>query len=169
MTELTLLDILDRLKNRFYGKYRGSVTEVDAGTMRIKAKVPAVLGTTPTGWCRACVPYAGPGVGWGFLPDVESGVWIEFEGGDVSLPIWVGCYWRDAEAKPKGVEATVKVLATSAHTVTLDVDGTKLIIADTNGNEITFAGSGITLKRGGGTVVVADGKVTINGGSLEVT
>ena len=44
-----------------------------------------------------CVPYAGPNVGIAFLPEVGSGVWIEFEGGDVSYPIWVGCYWRDGE------------------------------------------------------------------------
>lgn len=168
MTEPTLIDILDRLKNRFYGKYRGSVTEVDAATMRIKAKVPAVLGTTPTGWCTACVPYAGPGVGWAFLPEVGSGVWIEFEGGDVSLPIWVGCYWRDAETKPTGVAAMVKVLATTAHTVTLDVDGTKLMIADTNKNDVTFASKGITFSRGKGTIDVTDGKVSVNGPSLEV-
>lgn len=168
MTEPSLIDILDRLKNRFYGKYRGSVTEVDAATMRIKATVPSVLGTTPTGWCTACVPYAGPGVGWAFLPEVGSGVWIEFEGGDVSLPIWVGCYWRDTDDKPTGVDAMVKVLATAAHTVTLDVDGTTLTIADTSANEIEFASSGIKLKRGSGTVEVADVKVSVNGGSLEV-
>jgi uncharacterized protein involved in type VI secretion and phage assembly len=168
VTEPTLLDILDRLRTRFYGKYRGSVTEVDAATMRIKAKVPAVLGATATGWCTPCVPYAGPGVGWAFLPEVGSGVWIEFEGGDVSLPIWVGCYWRDTEARPPGADAMVKVLATATHTVTLDVDGGKLTIADAYGNEVALAGKGVTVSRGAGTVDVADGKVTVNGGSLEV-
>ena len=44
-----------------------------------------------------CVPYAGPNVGFAFLPEVGSGVWIEFEGGDVSYPIWVGGYWREGE------------------------------------------------------------------------
>ena len=27
-----------------------------------------------------------------------AGVWIEFEGGDVSRPIWTGCYWHLEEA-----------------------------------------------------------------------
>ena len=44
-----------------------------------------------------CVPYAGPNVGFAFLPEMGSGVWIEFEGGDVSYPIWVGGYWREGE------------------------------------------------------------------------
>src|SRR5262249_42073563 len=97
MNETELLDIIDRLRSRFFGKYRGIVTAVDGPTLRIKAKVPAVLGTQETGWCLPCVPYAGPDVGIAFLPEEGSAVWIEFEGGDVSYPIWVGGYWRDGE------------------------------------------------------------------------
>ena len=85
MNDALLQDLLDHVKHRFYGKYRGIVTDVDASTMRIKASVPAVLPTTPTGWAMPCVPYAGPQVGFLMLPEVGSGVWIEFEGGDVSL------------------------------------------------------------------------------------
>ena len=73
--------------------------------MRIKAKVPAVLGETDTGWCMPCVPYAGPGVGIAFLPEKGSGVWIEFEGGDVSYPIWVGGYWREGEVPSDAARA----------------------------------------------------------------
>ena len=36
MNDQAIMDILDRLRNRFYGKYRGTVTQVDAPTMRIK-------------------------------------------------------------------------------------------------------------------------------------
>ena len=92
-----LFELADRLHNRFYGKYRGIVTDVDQATLRIKATVPAVLGTTPTGWCLPCVPYAGPAVGFFFIPDAGAAVWIEFEGGDVSYPIWSGCFWRAGE------------------------------------------------------------------------
>ena len=34
--DATLIDVLDRLRNRFFGKYRGVVTDVDAKTLRIK-------------------------------------------------------------------------------------------------------------------------------------
>ena len=70
MNEQAILDVIERIRSRFYGKYRGSVTEVDADTLRIKAKVPAVLGEQTTGWCIACVPYAGDGVGFYSLPRV---------------------------------------------------------------------------------------------------
>ena len=58
-----VLDLLDRSVSRFYGKYAGTVTEVEADTMRLKAKVPAVLGEQATGWAMPCVPYAGDGYG----------------------------------------------------------------------------------------------------------
>src|ERR1700733_6526660 len=92
-----LEDLLEHLRSRFYGKYRGVVQEVDASTCRIKATVPAVYGDVESGWCLPCVPYAGPGVGIAFLPEVGSAVWIEFEGGDVSFPIWTGGFWREGE------------------------------------------------------------------------
>ena len=85
------------MRNRFFGKYRGVVVDVDASTMRVKASVPAVLGGVSSGWCAPCVPYAGPQVGFFMLPDIGSGVWIEFEGGDVSFPIWTGCYWSSGD------------------------------------------------------------------------
>ena len=63
-------------------------------------------------------PTPGPNVGIAFLPETGSGVWIEFEGGDVSYPIWVGGYWRDGEypedaaeqVKASGWEAAQKIV-----------------------------------------------------------
>ena len=56
-----------------YGKYRGTVTQVDAATMRIKAKV-TVLDNIESGWALLCVPYAGNSVGFAFLPEKDSAV-----------------------------------------------------------------------------------------------
>src|SRR5437763_325247 len=97
MTDHTLMDVVDRMRNRFYGKYRGTVSTVDDSNVpRIKARVPSVLGPDQeTGWCMPCVPYAGDQAAFAFMPEEGAGVWIEFEGGDVSYPIWVGCYWHD--------------------------------------------------------------------------
>jgi uncharacterized protein involved in type VI secretion and phage assembly len=170
MMEHAIVELVDRLRNRFYGKYRGTVVDVEAtGRGRIKAMVPSVLGTTVSGWCSPCVPYAGPNVGFAFLPEVGAGVWIEFEGGDVSYPIWVGCYWRDGEM-PADAAPDKKVLRTvSGHEITLDDGGQKITIADASGNTITLDSSGITLTSGGGTVVVSSSSVNINSGALEVS
>jgi phage baseplate assembly protein gpV len=164
-----LEDLLERLRTRFYGKYRGIVSDVDAATMRIKAKVPSVLGETDTGWCMPCVPYAGPSVGFAFLPEQGSGVWIEFEGGDVSYPIWVGGYWRDGEY-PSDAAADVKVIVTVAPLeLKLDDSAGSITITDPNGNTVTLDSSGITLANGDSvSVVVSSSSVSVNNGALEV-
>jgi uncharacterized protein involved in type VI secretion and phage assembly len=168
LNEQAILDIVERLRYRFYGKYRGTVTDVDASTLRIKATVPAVLGEQATGWCRACVPYAGPDVGIAFLPEVGGGVWIEFEGGDVSYPIWAGCYWRDGE-QPSDAAPAVKVIVTkSPLKILFDDDQGSITISDSNQNTVTLDSSGITLTRGGSSVAISDSEVNVNDGALEV-
>ena len=190
-----LEDLLERLRTRFHGKYRGTVSAVQPSTMRIKARVPSVLGDIETGWCMPCVPYAGPKVGFAFLPEIGSGVWIEFEGGDLSYPIWVGGYWRQNEF-PAGPAEDVKLIITkeasqpgqqaegreyglrlndtqgsitisdlNGNTVTLDSSGIKLA----NGqSSVTLDSSGVKLANGKSSVVISSTSVSVNNGALEV-
>ena len=170
MNDQTMADLLERVRHRFYGKYRGTVTDNDDPNRRgrIRANVPAVLGEQVSGWCAPCVPYAGAGVGIAFLPEIGSGVWVEFEGGDVSYPIWSGCYWRDDEL-PEDVAPAVKVIRTVAgHQILLDDDGSKITVTDPNGNTVTLESSGITLERGANRVKIGDASVSVNDGALEV-
>jgi uncharacterized protein involved in type VI secretion and phage assembly len=168
MNDQMIVEILERVRNRFYGKYRGTVTDIDADTLRIKAKVPSVLGQQPTGWCMPCVPYAGKDVGIAFLPEEGSGVWIEFEGGDVSYPIWTGCYWRTDEIPSDATPKVKAIITKSKHKILLDDDAGAIAISDDNDNKITLDFSGITLERGGKKVSISDSEVNINDGSLEV-
>jgi uncharacterized protein involved in type VI secretion and phage assembly len=168
VNEQLLLEIVDRLRNRFYGKYRGTVTDV-ADDGRIKAKVPAVLGDTKTGWCMPCLPYAGDQAGICFIPEKNAGVWIEFEGGDLSYPIWVGCYWHTGE-KPARVATQVKVIRSKGgHEIVLDDKDHKITIHDCNENHITLDSNGIEITRGNGMVRVAESMVDINDHAMEVT
>ena len=161
-------DPLEQERQFFYGKYRGVVTDVDAVTCRIKAMVPAVLGDAQTGWCMPCVPYAGLQRGIAFLPEQDSGVWIEFEGGDVSYPIWAGCYWRDGEP-PEGVAADVKVIVTAnGLRLVLNDAGPSITISDPSGNTVTLNEAGITLSKAAQQVVIGDASVSINDGALVV-
>jgi uncharacterized protein involved in type VI secretion and phage assembly len=169
MTDQTMMDVLERLRNRFYGKYRGCVTDVDASTLRIKANVPSVLPGGATGWCRPCVPYAGNGVGFAFIPEVGSGVWIEFEGGDVSYPIWTGCYWRDGEQPPDATPAVKTIVTKSKLKILLDDDADTITITDSSNNTITLSSDGITLQRGSSSIELSDAEVNVNDGALEVT
>jgi uncharacterized protein involved in type VI secretion and phage assembly len=167
--EQAILEVLERIRSRFYGKYRGVVTDVEqSGRGRIKAKVPAVLRDTPTGWCDPCVPYAGPSVGIAFLPEVGSGVWIEFEGGDVSFPIWVGGYWREGEYPSDAAEHVKVIVTTSPLELKLDDDQSQITVTDSNGNTVTMGSSGISLANGSSTVAVSSSSVSVNDGALEV-
>lgn len=168
MNESSLHDVLDRLSNRFYGKYRGVVTEVDEATFRIKAKLAGVLADQVTGWARPCVPFAGKKIGMGFLPDVGAGVWIEFEGGDVSYPIFTGYYWNDGE-NPAEATAKVRAIVTQGGLKILLSDSPQSItITDQSGNKIVLDSNGVTVSKGGQQVVVSDASVSVNGGALEV-
>ena len=164
-----MIEILERLRGRFFGKYRGTVTQVDESTLRLKAKVPAVFPDgSETGWCRPCVPYAGDGVGIAFLPEEKAGVWIEFEGGDVSFPIWSGCYWRDDEI-PSDATPTVKAIITAGgNKLILDDDATSITVSDSNDNTVTLDSSGITNDSSAASVVVGN-TVSINDGAMEVS
>jgi hypothetical protein len=97
--EQSVAGVLERQTDRFYGKYRGLVlVNVDPQNMgRIKAIVPEVLGVIPTNFCLPCTPYAGINAGLFTVPLPGTGVWIEFEAGDVNRPVWTGCWWGTAQ------------------------------------------------------------------------
>lgn len=79
---------------RFYGLYRGVVTAnndpMDKG--RVRLQVPQVLGTTQTDWAW---PQKTQGVTV-VAPALNQGVWVMFEGGDPSFPIWTGVFSNSA-------------------------------------------------------------------------
>ncbi len=93
----------------FFGKYRGLVTDNQdpTGCGQLKVIVPAVMGEEEI-WARPCVPYAGNNMGLYAIPEPKTGVWVEFEAGDPSYPIWVGCFWADGQApkNERGTEAS---------------------------------------------------------------
>lgn len=80
---------------RHYGKYRGTVTnnQDPRHQGRVRATVPEILGEVETGWALPSSPYASEKTGAFTVPPVGAGVWMEFEAGDVSRPIWTGCWW----------------------------------------------------------------------------
>ena len=87
---------------RHYGKYRARVlNNVDPMAKgRIQVDVPEVSGPLPSSWAKPCVPLAGLQTGLYAPPPVNSGVWVEFEQGEIDRPIWVGCFWGHAGEVP---------------------------------------------------------------------
>jgi uncharacterized protein involved in type VI secretion and phage assembly len=186
MIDPDLMDhMVDWMRSKRYGKYRGMVVDnADALKRgRLQVSVPSVLGALNV-WAEPCVPYAGDQVGFFAMPPVDAGVWVEFEGGDISFPIWVGCYWRDNEP-PQGGDPEIKMLKTDAITLTLDdsADEAKLenssnasiTMSDkvetvaTNGKHTVAAGQVTSDSGGTGKVDVTASGTVVNNGSLGVT
>jgi len=167
VTDALLQDLLDFVRNRYFGKYRGVVTDVDAGTMRVRASVPSVLGGISSGWAAPCVPYAGPQVGFMMLPDVGSGVWIEFEGGDVSFPIWTGCYWNSGDI-PSAAASTLKTIIAESGSLAFDNNANSVTLQDASQNSMVIDATGATTSAGSGAVAVGASGVSINNGAFEV-
>ena len=83
-----LARLVQRVEGRYFGKYRGQVTNnSDPDNLgRVKAKVPRILGDKEeTGWALPAFIYGGQKEqGLFAVPDIGAGVWIEFEGGDLA-------------------------------------------------------------------------------------
>jgi uncharacterized protein involved in type VI secretion and phage assembly len=165
------------MANQFFGKYRGTVTDIQDPLMmnRVRAKVPDVMGDLESGWAMPCLPFAGSGMGFFGLPKVGAGVWIEFEHGDPDYPIWAGC-WIGSVA-----EAPSELLAPPYKKVILKTEGGHCIILDdtpgvggitlqtSGGQKIVMNATSIEITNGqGGTIKMTGPQVQVNDGAFEV-
>lgn len=141
--ETLVVDIAQSAREKVFGKYRGTVVDVDDPQRvgRIRVQVPTVLGEQVSPWAEPCTPYAGPGMGLYAVPPVGAAVWVEFEAGQISRPIWSGARWGSGEL-PKdeaGTEATppLKVLRSeSGLLLAFDDDGHTATLSDANGSNL---------------------------------
>lgn len=137
----------------YWGKYRAVVSsnEDPLGLHRLLTRVAAVPGAEMA-WALPCVPYAGPDVGLVCLPPIGAHVWIEFENGDPTFPIWTGCFWAPDEAPVASSLPGAKVLQTP---------GVQVLVDDTAG------AARVTLTVGTATVTIDEAGVVFSvGGTL---
>ena len=102
------------------------------------------------------------------LPEVGSGVWIEFEGGDVSYPVWVGMYWHSGEI-PSQASTTVKSIITTAGSMAMDDNAGSITLTDAQQNTVVLSSSGITSTSGASSVAIGSSGVNVNNGAFEVS
>jgi uncharacterized protein involved in type VI secretion and phage assembly len=184
MTEERLQNIEQWVRGHYFGKYRGTVSSNtdSTGRARLKVKVPAVLGSLET-WAMPCVPYAGPAVGIHMLPPVGAGVWVEFEGGDVSFPVWVGCFWGDGDLPAEVTGADSRVIVTEQAQLTIDDSSGEVVLKNKqdaattwNADILSEAGqakhsvgaAGVVSESAPGKIEVGAGGVSINSGAMSV-
>jgi uncharacterized protein involved in type VI secretion and phage assembly len=165
---------------RYYGKYRGTVVNnIDPMQIgRIQAIVPDVSGVVPTSWAMPCVPTAGLNSGVFTVPQIGSGVWMEFEQGDAERPIWVGGYWGStaelpvlARTVPPAVNGITMQTTLKNGVVISDTPGPTggIMIQTATGATISVSDVGIVISNGKGAVISMLGpSVDINTGALTV-
>jgi hypothetical protein len=170
LLETTVGRLVDRVASRYYGKYRGVVTDVDDpnNQCRIRATVPAVLGEHACGWAMPAVPFAGAGHGFVMLPKVGSGVWIEFEAGQLDNPIWSGAWWASGE-RPDPQGAAVRVIVSEkGHKLILDDESDEVKLVHGSGPEIRMTATEIVLTCGACEVRISTENISLNNGLIKV-
>jgi uncharacterized protein involved in type VI secretion and phage assembly len=145
-------------QNRYYGKYRAFVADnADPETLgRCKLTIPSVLGETASVWALPSAVYGGAaGIGIIAVPPVGAQVLAEFLEGDISSPMWTGCFWRGSEPPPEAFtanpEPSAKVVATEA--------GHVLVFEDKAGKEavtLTSAAGAVLQMNPGGSFALTD-------------
>ena len=184
MIDELVVHLIEKVENRYYGKYRAFVVDnadpEDRGRLRLK--VPSILNEEVTsGWALPCVPYGGAAnQGFFFIPEVDAGVWVEFEAGNLDYPIWVGTFWgkpgdESEVPKPNEVDGseqssvqnppTRKIIKTlKGHTIQFeDADDEELIlitmvVPEKPSNVIALNSDGIKITDTNENVVTMDDK-----------
>jgi len=165
---------------KFLGKYRATVANnVDPMQLaRLQVIAPDVSNLIPTTWAMPCFPVAGKQMGAYFVPQVGSGVWVEFEQGDPDYPIWTGCYYGTAAEVPalalagNPASPSIVLQSTAQNSLVIsDLPGPTggIMLKSTTGATIIVNDTGIYIQNGKGASLVMTGpSVTINNGALVV-
>jgi uncharacterized protein involved in type VI secretion and phage assembly len=173
------------LRKRFFGKYRGTVVDNNDQMRlgRLKVSVDALMGGEGL-WALPCVPYAGPSVGFHCLPPTGALVWVEFEGGDPSFPIWTGCFWGDGDLPSEVSTADTRLLRTELAQITINDQTGETLIKNEQNASITLSqdvkteaatsthtvgADGVVSESTPGKVEVGMAGVTINNGAFKVS
>jgi len=108
---------------RSRGLYRAVVDDDQdpLGRGRLRLSVPAV-GVTAT-WAEACLPPVP--LDLLSLPAAGSTVWVQFEDGDVSRPVWTGIGWETAVLANRTISSAAS-LTVRAPRVTVEAGSTEV-------------------------------------------
>ena len=135
----------------YFGKYSGVVKDNrDADELGVvQVAVPTIFPDDETVPARAALPY-----GMFFVPENDTHVWVEFEGGDTASPLWTGVQHVGGTWAPEAAKnpPTVRAFRTAAgHLLVFDdTDGSPSVVLTDgrNGHRLTFDADGITLTDG---------------------
>ncbi len=168
--ETILARVVELLDGKHFGKYRGIVREIDAATGMIRAEMADFFDDGLCPWATPCVPFAGPKHGLLLMPEIDDGVWIEFEAGNLANPIWSGCWWADDDERPEPNADLSRLLATrKGHKILIDDHADKIRLTHSTGAEITLGSDEISLVVGQCSIRITKTEVSINGKMAKIT
>ena len=161
MPEGAVKQVLESQSRQFFGKYRGLVADNNDPERRgrLEVQVPQVLGDVKV-WALPCVPYAGKNVGFYAMPDKEALVWIEFEAGDPSYPIWTGCLWAKNDIDRADAQPHIKFFRTKKFLLRVDDSKDEIRIENKSGSQILINPSEVTIKGAAVKQLTKTGKKT---------
>jgi len=176
---------------QYFGKYSAVVKDnSDAQKLgTVKVSVPTLFPENELMDARAALPF-----GWFFIPENEAPVWVEFEGGDSTLPLWTGMqslsgkYPSELDLDPpqkralktaaghlilfddKSGEELIRIVeAVHSHEILLDQNGIK-VTDGVNNQTLTFDSSGVKASlQSGASVTITSSGITVDAGSGSLT
>jgi hypothetical protein len=168
----------------YFGIYAGVVTANGGGEGVLEVQVPALFPGGEKVVARPALAY-----GVLFLPENGSKVWVQFEGGEPTLPVWTGVHQRDKEWDTTPAPPAARVLRSlSDQRVVLDdtsgsegiailhggkahairLTDTGVTVEHDAGHALTLESSAVTITVGQATVTVESGKATISLGAASI-
>jgi len=140
---------------------------------RLRVQVPQVLEDS-TVWALPCVPFAGKNMGFFAMPEVGTWVWVEFQAGNPTYPIWTGFFWNQddiPDSKPD-----VKFFKTKKFTLQIDDTVGEITIENDSGSRVVLTAQDVTVKSSTVNTEATGGKKTklaaqgfsVNDGAFEV-
>ena len=170
-----LVELSEWRSQHYFGKYRGLVESVEEGDNLgiISVKVPDVFGESHVvSRARPCSPFAGSKHGFVAIPEPGDGVWVEFEAGNPSQPIWTGFWWASDEMpEPKG-KLIRSFITTKGHKLLLDDDNDEVTLLHSGGAEMKMTGSDIKISIGDASITLTSSDIKLAVGpvaSLKIT
>ena len=170
-----LVELSEWRNEHYYGIYRGTVESVEEGDNLgiISVKIPDVFGPDHTlSRVRPCSPFAGDKHGFVAIPEPGDGVWIQFEAGKTSLPVWIGFWWASGEIpEPKG-KLVRSFITTKGHKFVLDDDADEVTLLHSGGAEMKMTGSDVTITIGNASIEMSSSEIKLAVGptaSLKIT
>jgi len=143
------------MADKHFGKYTGIVVENrdDDNLGRLQVSVPSILEEDDLITAVPALPY-----GYFFVPEVGNKVWVEFEGGELGLPLWTGVQYVPGEWADEGIANPPQKRVVRSPT------GNYLLLSDRQGEEgVKLFSTAVLEIRSLGTIDLRAPNVFING------